>query len=445
MTRAATDADFNSSTREITVKLDVFFDGADAPPMTITKNNYLMDIDLLNESGVDSANPLNAISSDEFSFRLFNDAGLFNPSNTSGMLYGKIKTGVLIIPYIKPVVDDAEIDWIKMGEYFVTDWKATVTGTVADVTANDTLYDAFSRPTPTIPIIEDVSFHDFFQEYFKALGYPDKVDIDESLKVKVPYAYSMDTIVGTLQEMSQGAMAMCICRKDGVICVESLTKPKDIRAVLTDENQIISANIQQSAIKAYSGVELTYLHGQLTDQIELLKLQDVTLQGGITTLDKIAFKQTPVRVVSYCSVQTPKNAYIRNYTATPWNITMTAINESGDAATGAIIVNGFAVNFVENYLVDSGDKLLKVRNEFIQQKSYADNYKLLLNRFVSNEIPTLTLSIRGNPLLNIGDKVNVVSRKYNLDYTGIIQRLKYRYDGGLSCDMTLLNAAILEV
>ena len=446
MARVATDADFNSSAREIVCKLDIYFDGDDKPPMTITRDNYLVDADFLNESGADSTNPLNAISSDEISFRLYNDNGLFNPSNSSGALYGKIKTNVLIIPYIKPVVNEEDIEWIQLGKYYATDWKATITGTIADVVANDKLFEVFNMVAPVMPIMEDVSFYTFFRKYFKALKQLDtRVKIDESLTTRVPYAYTKDSVVNSLQEMSQGAMAMCICGKDGIIYVESLTKQKSIRAVLTDEDQIISADIQQTALKAYDGVELTYLYGQLTDQIEVLRLQNLTFQSGISALDKVAFETTPVRVVSYCSVQAPKNIYIRSYVATPWDIKMTAVNETGEAVTGTVIVNGFAVNFVENYLVDNGDKLLKIKNEFIQRKSYANTYKQLLNRFVSNDIPTLTLSIRGNPLLNIGDKISVVSKKYNLNYTGVIQRLKYRYDGGLTCDMTLLNATILEV
>ena len=446
MARAAVDADFNGSTREVVCKLDIYFDGEEQPPMTITRDDYLVDADFLNESGADSTNPLNAISSDEITFRLYNENGLFNPSNTSGALYGKIKTKVLVIPSIRPVVDDDEVNWIQLGKYYVTDWRAAITGTIADVVANDKLFEVFNMVAPVMPIMEDITFYNFFRKYFRALKQLDtRVKVDESLLTTVPYAYTKESIIDSLQEMTQGAMAMCICNKEGIIAVESLTKQRSVRAILTDEDQIISADIQQTALKAYDGVELTYLYGQLTDQIEVLRLQNLTFQSGVSGLDKTAFTTTPVRVVSYCSVQAPENTYIRSYIATPWDIKMTAVNETGEAITGTVIVNGYAVNFVENYLVDEGDKLLKIKNEFIQRKSYARTYKELLNRFVSNDIPTLTLSIRGNPLLNIGDKVRVVSTKYNLDYTGIIQRLKYRYDGGLTCDMTLLNATILEV
>jgi hypothetical protein len=443
--RIAVDSDFNSSTREIVCKLEIYFDGEDATPMTITRDDYLVDMDILNESGADSINPLNAISSDEISFRLYNENGLFNPSNKQGALYGKIKTNIIVIPYIKPVVDE-EVEWIQMGKYFVTDWRATITGTTADVVANDILYQVFNMTSPVMPIMEDVTFYNFFKRYFKALKQLDtRVKVDAELTTRVPYAYTKDSVVDSLQEMTQGAMAMCISTKQGIISVDSLVSPRGTRAVLTDGDQIISADIQQTALKAYNGVELTYLYGQLTDQIEVLRVQNLTFQGGTTVLDKIAFETTPVRVVSYCSIQAPKNVYVRSYIATPWTIKPTVVNETGEVATGTFIVNGFAVNFVENYLVDEGDKLLSVRNEFIQKKSYARSYKDLLNRFVSNDIPTLTLSVRGNPLLCIGDKVQVKSAKYNLDYTGVIQRLKYRYDGGLTCEMTLLNSDILGV
>ena len=69
----------------------------------------------------------------------------------------------------------------------------------------------------------------------------------------------------------------------------------------------------------------------------------------------------------------------------------------------------------------------------------------MLEAFVNSDMPTLTLQVRGNPLLNIGEKLRVQSDKYNLDFTGIIQRINYRYEGFLSCEITLLNSSILEV
>ena len=71
-------------------------------------------------------------------------------------------------------------------------------------------------------------------------------------------------------------------------------------------------------------------------------------------------------------------------------------------------------------------------------------YKTVLNAFVNSTIPLLTVSVRGNPLLNIGDRISIQSTRYNLIFDGVIQRMKYAYNGSLSCEMTLLNNSIIQ-
>ena len=119
-------------------------------------------------------------------------------------------------------------------------------------------------------------------------------------------------------------------------------------------------------------------------------------------------------------------------------------NESTQT-TSDLAVYGIAVDFVQSILTDSTPNVLKVTNRYIQTTDYAKQYKAMLDACISSDMPTLTLQVRGNPLLNIGDKIRVQSAKYNLDFTGILQRVKYNYIGSLSCEITLLNSDILEV
>ena len=68
-----------------------------------------------------------------------------------------------------------------------------------------------------------------------------------------------------------------------------------------------------------------------------------------------------------------------------------------------------------------------------------------MDRFTSGVTPVLNATIRGNPNLQIGDKVRLISTRYGIDFTGILMKQQFDYDGGLSCDITLLNATLVEV
>lgn len=442
--RDATDADFNAQSRCILFRLDIYFDGMQSEPLTVTRSNYLIDAELLEEAGAEDSNPLGAVSANELSFSLYNDKGMFSPTNADGPYYGKIKTNVPIIPYMKPDVDDeTDINWIKMGVYYVSDWNATVTGATASITAEDKLQQLFLEAPPVIPVGCNKKQVDFFKEVFDALGYAAKVS--DKLNATLLYTFTEGEPKKFLQEMLQGAMAYCLCNKNGEIKVEPLDGGKQLRATITDADQIISVDAKQSIIKTYSGVQLTYVMPQLTESIQLVEIKEANVPAGIFTHNKVAFSKGPAKVVTNVYALTDnKEVTVVDYVNSPWDITLITRNESTQA-TSDIAIYGIAVDFVESILTDSVSNVLSVKNRYIQNVEYAKQYKSILEAFINSDMPTLTLQVRGNPLFNVGDKIRVQSTMYNLDFTGILQRITYKYVGSLSCEITLLNSSILEV
>ena len=443
--RDATDEDFNAHSRCILLKLDIFFDGLQKDPLTVTREDYLIDADILDEAGAEDNNPLGAISANELSSSLYNEDGIFSPTNPESPYYGKIKVNVPIIPYMKPDMDDGtEVNWIKMGVYYVSDWNATVTGAAASITANDKLQQVFLEPAPVIPVGLNRTQAAFFQEVFDALGYAAKISQD--LNATLLYTFTEGEQKKFLQEMLQGAIAYCTCDKNGGIVIEPLDSTRPLRATITDADQIISVDAEQSIVKTYGGVELTYVLPQLTEAIQLLEIKEANVPAGIFTHNKVAFSKGPAKVITnVCAITENKEVAIVDYVNSPWDITLITKNESTTKATSDLAVYGIAVDFVETILTDNVSNVLKVKNRYIQSTEYAIKYKEMLEAFVNSDMPTLTLQVRGNPLLNVGDKIRVQSERYNLDFTGVLQRINYKYVGSLSCEITLLNSAILEV
>lgn len=443
--RDATDEDFNAHSRCILLKLDIFFDGLQNDPLTVTREDYLIDADILDEAGAEDNNPLGAISANELSFSLYNEDGIFSPTNANGPYYGKIKVNVPIIPYMKPDMNDGtEVNWIKMGVYYVSDWNATVTGAAASITAGDKIQQVLMEPSPVIPVGLNKTQADFFQEVFDALGYA--ASISKDLNAILLYTFTEGEQKKFLQEMLQGAIAYCTCDKNGDIVVEPLDSTRPLRATITDADQIISVDAEQSIVKTYGGVELTYVLPQLTEAIQLLEIKEANVPAGIFTHNKVALSKGPAKVITNVyAITENKEVAIIDYVNSPWDITLITKNESTTQATSDLAVYGIAVDFVETILTDNVSNVLKVKNRYIQSTEYASKYKEILEAFVNSDMPTLTLQVRGNPLLNVGDKICVQSEKYNLDFTGVLQRINYKYAGSLSCEITLLNSAILEV
>ena len=84
------------------------------------------------------------------------------------------------------------------------------------------------------------------------------------------------------------------------------------------------------------------------------------------------------------------------------------------------------------------------------------NYKYPFDRSKANEIlkyaedyvkasvPTLEVTVRGNPNLQLGDKIVIESDFYKISYTGIIVKAEYKYIGNLSSVLTLIDASALK-
>lgn len=439
MPRVATDADFNNDSRYFDVRLDIYFTST---PLSVSKSDYLIDADWLEEGSAESSNPFGAISSNELSFRLFNDNGMFSPTNVSSPYFGKIKAGVPVELFIKPIYDDEEVEWVQLGKYYVTGWDAQVTGTYADVVAHDAWYNIFNSPMPNYPITRNTTYYDFMTEFFNLLG--TSVTVDDALVGNIPFAFVSGTIKDFLQELSAAALGYVTCTKNGTPIIGAFTSAKPVRATLTDANQIKTVSVKQSIIRAYDGVELTYSVPQISAVTKLVELNGLTLTQGMNEITNAAFSAGPLWQVSMIDIKSNSDVVaLKYFKATQWLISL-LLECTIEAITADLKVYGKTIGLTEFTLSDDAAKQLSISNKYIQSTEYAEYYKSILNAFVNNDTPLLSLSIRGNPLLNIGDKVVVSSTKYNLNYTGIIQRMNYKYAGGLTCDMTLLNAEILE-
>lgn len=434
--RPLLDSDFNAASREISMRLDIYLDET---PLEVTKQNYLIDVSWLEEGSADSSNPFGAVSSNELSFKLFNDNGLFSPTNPASIYFGKIRNGVKVIPYVK--VEGT--DWQQLGEYYVTDWEAAITGTYVDVVANDQWYKIFSSTSPNYHVQLDMSFNEMLTDIYSLMGY--NVQVSDELTELLAVAFIEGTPLDFTQEAISGALAFCTCDKTGAPIVLPFISQRPIRATLTDSDQIKSVSAKQSTTKTYEGVELTYTIPNYSKISKIVELTDLEIPAGTFNILNVASNATPVWKHVLVTIQSLlEKVILIGYTASSQLISFELFNSSTVTVAASLTMYGIPVIFTDVVLADNSATLLKVKNRYIQKAAYASRYKELLENVINSTVPFLTVSVRGNPLLSIGDRIVINSANYNLVFDGVIQRMSYNYDGGLSCEMTLMNSAILE-
>lgn len=430
---------YDRPTRRILGKLDIFFDGYENEPITIDMSNYLIDYQIVEEASAEDKNPLGAISANELTFTLTNFNGIFSPSNVDGPYYGKIKTGVMVKPYIKP--DDETIDWTPLGVYFVSDWSSEMSSAVAFVTCCDVIQELLLSPIPDLDVKLNVTFTNYIEYVLSMYGFAN-AEVDETLNVLLPYGFiAYDKTPDILQAIVEASMSILVTTRLGSLAVKKLHRRTPI-ATFTDSNQLISVDVEQSIIKTYNGVKLTYVIPQLSEDREVLVVDSLGIPTGTTAHNLIKYSK-PVFNISAVAISGNVPSVIEKYTSTNFGITLVTRLDAEESTSSKLSVTGKNIDLVEQELNDGLTNMLEIYNPYIQASNYADNYKASLTNFVNADIPVLELTVRGNPDITIGDTVEVHSDRYKIDFVGIVKRTVLKYSGNLTCNMTLLNAEVI--
>lgn len=441
--RDSIEEDYNEHSRCIVAKIDIYFNGLENEPLEVTRDDYLIDYELLEEACADAKNPFGSVSSNELSFSLYNENGMFSPTNKDSMYFGKIKTGVPVILYTKPQFDDKNINYDKLGLFYVTDWSAEVTGITADVTANDILYSIFNLPQVKLPVVKDSSMLQLYKDFFDAIGID--VSIDEELTEILPFAYCVDANKGFLNSLAIGSQTYLFCNRDGIPRVEYARGPQETKHTLTDNDQIVNISSKQSILVEYTGAEVIMNAPQESDIETLLSVNDLKVPIDGYESNLTSFNMKPVYKVTAALLSGNYNAFVSKVVATCLDIIYTIENNSGIELNNKLEILGTYIDVVcSSYTYGTGS-LLSVDNIYIQTEEYANKFLKFLKAYITNSVPVLELEIRGNPKYLPGEKLHIISDKYNVDFTGVLIRQKYTYDGSFSSTIKVINSDIMEV
>lgn len=431
---------FNQASRYFDARLEIYFDGYEEEPFVVTKEDFLISATVLEEAGAEALNPLGAVSANELSFTLANFDKQFTPTNRESIHYGKIREGVPVKFMIKPFSEDESEypEWVPMGSFFVTSWTSVLDAGYASVVATDSMQDLLLSPFPDFYIQSNISYADFFSYILRMYGYANEVDPDLDEILSIGFYDATDT-TDLLQQLSEASMSSIITNRYSTIEVKKL-KRTDPVVTWTDADQIISANIEQSIIKTYNGVKLTYVLPWLSDYTAILSVDSFPVTAGTTYHNTTKFPKA-VDHVSGVYIAGQYDVLIVSYTATLFGIRL--VTDSTTTMTTDLIVTGKNFDLVEQEISDDISNMLEIETVYVQTDRYATEYHGTLVRFVEAEIPSLTVTTRGDALLEIGDCVYIDSERLGIEFTGIIKRADYYYDGGLTCDYTLLNAEVV--
>lgn len=433
----STDEMYNSNSRYLHKMCRIYFS---TEPLEILTSNYLISSSILEESYKVTNSPFGEILSNELDLTLYNDNGIFNPKNVDSPYYGRIKRGIKIEVFIRP---DEVDEWDPLGVFYVTDWTTSTAGMTAEVVAYDKLYSILNAHIPSLPIVKDVPFASFIKDYFALFNA--EVIVDSTIQLTLPYGFTTGYAdnKSLLADLMMAAIADCYCTHDGNIIIRSKIASRDLRAVLTDDDQIISVSIKQSLSTDYDSVSVTVNALQESQEQSVLLIEDFKAQPGTTSTGFVKFSTPGVLGIKSIRAESDYPVKPVNFTATADDI-ICSVQSSADTTVNLDFV-GTALETISSILSTEGKAAIELNSKFVQDVNNGRQLLAFVDQYIKESLPILDLSIRGNPKLQIGDKIQISSSKYKTDYVGILKKADYQYSGGLRCDISLIADITKEV
>ena len=107
-----------------------------------------------------------------------------------------------------------------MGVFYVADWKASITGITAFVTANDKMKDIFGDKELSLPVVKDSTYKAFYEAVFAKLGIA--CEVSAALNRTLPWAFVDSSNTELLQSLTESAFCICTMNRLGVASVKAI-------------------------------------------------------------------------------------------------------------------------------------------------------------------------------------------------------------------------------
>ena len=434
---SSTDAMYNARSRYIHQMFRIHFSSSKV--LEVKRSEYLMSSSLLEELYKHTDSPFGDITSNEITLTLFNDKGIFNPVNVDSEYYGLIKKGIKIEAFIKP---DGIDDWDQVGTYYVNDWVTSTTGTTADVTANDMLHTVLNGPVPQISVYRNIHFKDFIELYFRHFGLA--VSVDEAIDYIIPYAYTCEYSDNKsfLLDLMKSALADCFCDHNGNIRILSKLSARVTRAKFTDSDQIIDVTVKQSITTNYDSATVSCYKCQESPEQTVIDLADLSVVPGLNSTGKLATSEYPILSIRSVKVNGAENVSVRNFSASASDFECTL--QSTTNASVSISAVGTSLVSTKMSFGEALETPLIVDSLLVQNEDRAELIKNYIEAYVKANMPIVELTVRGNPKIQLGDKIQIDSNRYKVQYSGVVTRVSYEYIGNLTCKMLLADASVIK-
>ncbi|MFZ5816306.1 MAG: hypothetical protein ACOY93_13580 [Bacillota bacterium] len=389
----------------------------------------LLEISLLEEREVSQGSlPVGTISANEITIRLSNEDRRFDADNEQSPLYQLLKPNRRIRAWLGVVLPDDSTEFVQLGTFWSTEWKAREDTVEATVRALDRLELLRKSTYQSATVSSNTNIYDLAVAVLTDAGLePEEYYVDPALQeYAIPYAW-FDPMSHreALRLIAEAALAQVYCDRDGVLRVEgpgggfgSVTA-LEITAddYYTCDNPMRPGHVANEVI-----VDTQPLRPAATPEEVYRSNDPVTVPAGQSVTVAVHYSKTPV-IEAAASLE-GAGATITGAVYYGWGAEVTLTNSGGTDAQVTIVVTGRPLTVLSRERAIARDSasitengVLRYQftsNPLVQTLAVAQRIADTILASAKDPRRDLEVNWRGNPALELGDRITVKGRDYHV-------------------------------
>ena len=440
---------FNADARSIESRFKLHIDNQE---VTVTSSDTVVDWDTL-EQVWSSLRLLDGPFANTLDLTLFND-GRFSPSNESGPYAGKLVPGIKIEGECRAVTSVGITDWLPLGTFYVTDWKAPTGSSTAEIFAEDQMSKILKAKGGGSNVLDNVSYASLLELYIDNLGY--SVDVPAGLgTTKIKYGWTSDDS-SQLTDILGAALLYANYMRTSTMQVDSILTARAVRAAFTDNTGcLISFSDNNSLIRSYTGVQVMYYTATPSEATRVHSISDLEIKRGTNTLGPYKLTHTPLYMLSSIDVQLEPGgaasapvAFSVSIESASWTAEEVTLTVKADKdCTAQLTITGKYIELTEQPLdetLEDDDDILIYRNKLVQTKEQAQLIKDTLTEIFEYTAPLATVTTTGNIGIRLFDRIVIDSKIFKAKYDGVVVGIETDGSAGLQQVLTLMDYGLQE-
>ena len=385
--------------------------------------------------------PVGNISSNEITLTLNNEDKKFDIDNENSPLKNLLKPNRRIQVWLGTETSSGE-EWVPLGTFWSLDWDSPDDTLEATVTARDRMELLRKGTYQTSQVLTNKSLYELAEAVLQDAGLTsDEYIIDTDLQsIVVPYSwFNPMSHREALRRIAEAGLAAAFQNRDGKIQIESFLISGDEPVLeITEDDYFppLRAPSRQDQVANEIIVDTQPLRPATTAEEVYRSNEPITIPASSTKTVTAFYNQPPVIEAAASLYNPPIGVSITDATYYGWGASIKIQNTNATEQQATLIIQGKpltvqnkerAIARDETSITENGVLRYEFpENPLVQTLAQAQAIADALLASVKDPRRDIEVDWRGNPALELGDRVTVKGKDYHvirqeIDWAGYMQ------------------------